>query len=278
VIGVQRVLFRSLAATAPFIKWPFLAGTVAIVVLSADPRRAARAALGALALQAAVFTVVLGPGMWQDTVVAQLHSGRRGLDILKGVWGQAAWSLLGLIALAAAAVARRAALREPRLFRVLVGLAIAMLLTLATNVKEGTGLNILVPIETVLLALALSGAVVLLRAPTSPLAAAGAVLALAFTFAQTASLLASPRTATPFIFPSSERGAWGREASGAQIERLTASARRCAPGVAFSGPPFVAFLADRPMPADQPDQFLTSRSSTLADVRARIDADAPRCP
>jgi hypothetical protein len=48
--------------------------------------------------------------------------------------------------------------------------------------------------------------------------------------------------------------------------------------VAYGGPPFLAFLAERPMPDDQPDQFLPSRSDALKDVQARIDAVQPRCP
>ena len=47
--------------------------------------------------------------------------------------------------------------------------------------------------------------------------------------------------------------------------------------MAYSGPPFLAFLADRAMPDDQPDQFLPSRSTHLEDVPARIDAVQPRC-
>ena len=48
-------------------------------------------------------------------MIAQMSSGRRGLDVLKGVWGQAFWSLIGLVALAALALAqarRRCATRR----------------------------------------------------------------------------------------------------------------------------------------------------------------------
>ena len=100
---------------------------------------------------------------------------------------------------------------------------------------------------------------------------------LAFVLAQSASLLVSPVTNTPFLYPTSERGAWGRAGSEAEVEREVAKAEACPPGVAFCGPPFLAFLAERPMPDDQPDQFLPSRSSHLADVQARMDAVQPRC-
>ena len=41
-------------------------------------------------------------------MIAQMSSGRRGLDVLKGVWGQAFWSLLGLVVLAVLAWRERA--------------------------------------------------------------------------------------------------------------------------------------------------------------------------
>ena len=267
-----------LAAAAPFLKWPYVVAVVAVVALSADPRRAARWALGALVVQAAVFSLAFGSGLWDQTVLAQLGSGRRGLDVLKGVWGQAAWSLVGLVGLAVLAVVRREQAADPRLLRVLAGLGVAMLLTLATNTKEGTGLSILVPVEAVLLPLALTGAVLCARAGGSRIAVLGVVVALAFTFGQRASLLASPRTATPFLFPSSERGAWGRAASEAEIDRQVAAARRCPAGAAYSGPPFVAFVARRPMPDGQPDQFLPAHSSRLSDVLARMQAVRGLCP
>jgi NAD(P)-dependent dehydrogenase (short-subunit alcohol dehydrogenase family) len=62
-----------------------------------------------------------------------------------------------------------------------------------------------------------------------------------------------------------------------QVEAAVAKAEACPPGVVYAGPPFIAFLADRRMPDDQPDQFLPSRSTHLADVQKRIDAAQPRC-
>jgi hypothetical protein len=91
----------ALAATAPFLKWPFGLALVAIVALSAAPRRAAVAAAVALAVQALAFTALFGGGRWTDALIAQLHSGHRGLGAVKGIYGQAAWSLAGLVVLAA---------------------------------------------------------------------------------------------------------------------------------------------------------------------------------
>src|SRR4051794_3234261 len=170
----------ALAAVAPFIKWPYGLAALAILLFSAAPKRAAAGAAIAVAVQVPAFTAVFGLGLWDDTVVAQLSSGRRGLGVLKGVWGQAAWSLLGLVVLAAVAYRQRAKVLDSPLLKVLLALAVAMLATLITNSKEGTGLNVLVPIEAVLLPLALAGATL---TPSRVLATA----ALVFVFAQSAS-------------------------------------------------------------------------------------------
>ena len=260
----------ALAAVAPFIKWPYALPLIAIVLFSAAPRKAIVGAAIAIAVQAVAFTALFGFGLWDDSVIAQMYSGRRGLDILKGVWGQAFWSLLGLVALAAVAWWRRAEIRDSPLLKVMVALGVAMLLTVVTNYKDGTGLNVLVPVEYALVPLALAGAVFVPRRWFG-------IAALVFVLAQSASLLLSPNTNTPFLYPSSERGAWGRAGSEADVEREVAKAEACPPGVAYGGPPFLAFLADRPMPDDQPDQFLPSRSSHLADVQKRMDAVQPRC-
>jgi hypothetical protein len=260
----------ALAAGAPFIKWPYALALIAIVVFSAAPKRTAAGAVIAIAVQALVFTAIFGFGLWDDTVIAQMHSGRRGLDILKGVWGQAFWSLIGLAALAAVVWRKRGALRDAPLLKVLAALSLAMLATLISNTKDGTGLNVIVPIEAALLPLALAAvAVTSLR-----WVALGGLL---FTFVQSASLLASPNTASPFVYPGSERGAWGRAQDTAQVEAQVAKAEACPAGIPYEGPPFLAFLAHREMPDDQPDQFLPAHSTYLKDVAERIVAAQPRC-
>ena len=216
------------------------------------------------------FTALFGFGLWDDSVIAQMYSGRRGLDILKGVWGQAFWSLLGLVALAAVAWWRRAEVRDSPLLKVLVALGVAMLATVLTNYKDGTGLNVLVPVEYALVPLALAGAVFV------PNRWFG-VAALVFVLAQSASLVVSPNTNTPFLYPTSERGAWGRAGSEADVEREVAKAgraRQASPTAARRSSPS---SPERPMPDDQPDQFLPSRSSRLADVQRRMDAVQPKC-
>jgi hypothetical protein len=267
-----------LGAVAPFVKWQYIVAVPVLVAFSAEPRRALRWALGALAVQALTFTAVFGADLWKDTVVAQAHTGPpRDLGLLKGVWAQAAWNIVGLAALAVAAWVRRQDARDVRLLNMLVALAIADALTLLSVVKQGTGLAALIPLECTLVPLALAGAVWAVRG-RGALAVAGVAVALAFTYAQTVSLLASAETTAPFVYPLGERGAWGREASGAEVQRLVAAARACGAGVPYSGAPFVAFIARRRMPGNQPDQFLPLNSSTLEDVGARMNAERRRCP
>src|SRR4051812_32110661 len=260
----------ALAAVAPFIKWPYALALIAIVVFSPAPKRAAIGAAIAVAVQAVAFTAIFGFGLWDDTVLAQMASGRRGLDILKGVWGQAFWSLIGLVALAFLVWRERARLKDPALLRVLAALAVAMLATLITNTKDGTGLNVIVPIEAALVPVALSAVAVTSLRWVAP-------VAIAFTLAQSLSLVLEPHTATPFIYPTSQRGAWGRDSDTKQVEAAVAKAEACPRGVVYAGPPFIALLAHRAMPDDQPDQFLPSRSTHLADVQKAIDAVEPRC-
>jgi hypothetical protein len=164
----------------------------------------------------------------------------------------------------------RARLKDAPLFRVLAALAVAMLATLITNSKDGTGLNVIVPIEAALVPLALAAVSIASLRWIAP-------VALAVTLAQSLSLVLSPNTATPFIYPGSERGAWGRDSDAQQVEAAVAKAEACPRGVAYSGPPFIALLAHRAMPDDQPDQFLPSHSTKLADVQKRMDAVQPRC-
>src|SRR4051812_1462979 len=77
----------ALAAVAPFIKWPYALPLIAIVLFSAAPKKAAIGAAIAVAAQALIFTGIFGFGLWDDSVIAQMSSGRRGLGVLKGVWG-----------------------------------------------------------------------------------------------------------------------------------------------------------------------------------------------
>jgi hypothetical protein len=271
-----------LAGVLPFIKWPYLVAAVAMVAVSPEPRRAARWALATAVLQAAILTAVFGSHLWQDSIIAQLHVGHRGLTVLARVWGQAFWSLIGLVVASAAALLCRARLTDSSLIRVQAAGAAGLLVTLVTNEKVGTGLNVLAPMEAALIPLAVAGVVASVRGRGNlvgirRVAAAAAALGAVFTVSQSASLLASPRTETPFIYAGSSRDAWGRLLSSDGVERVAAQLRRCPPGVPYGGEPYFAFIAGRPMPDEQPDQFLTTHSSSLRSVAARMAAVQPLC-
>jgi hypothetical protein len=154
-----------------------------------------------------------------------------------------------------------------------------MLVTLLTNLKHGTALNIVAPIELSLLPLAVAGIVAAAREGGRRRIAVPAAAA-AFVAAQSISLLASPQpTAFPFLYPTSQPGSWQRGFDNAQIDMLTRQAAACPPGVPFGGGlSYIAFLAHRTMPDGQPDTYLTRDSPTLKTVAAAIDADKPTCP
>ncbi|MCW3063421.1 MAG: hypothetical protein JWN32_593, partial [Solirubrobacterales bacterium] len=149
--------------------------------------------------------------------------------------------------------------------------------TVLTTAKVGTGLTAVVPIEGVLVPLAVTGLVLGWRRRRARGALAAA--ALLFTLVQTVALVAAPaRTVVPYIYPGAARGTGGRELSDGQVRAAVAAARRCPPRVPYSGVPFLAFIAHRPVPAGQPDGFLPPHSSSLRAVKAQILADTPRCP
>ncbi|HEV3228727.1 MAG TPA: hypothetical protein VGY97_04575 [Solirubrobacteraceae bacterium] len=270
-----------LVAIASFVKWPFVVPAAAIVLLSANRTRALLWFAGTLAVEAAIATAAYGGALWRDTVRAQLHSGSHTTHKLLGIWGQAGWSLAGLIVAAAVCLALRRLIADRMLLRVMVGLSVGLLATILTVVKAGTGPDVLVPVEAVLVALALSGLALAVRHAPRPggwLPAAAAGAGVLFTLAQTVSLFASPgRTQPPFIYPTSQPGSWGRLNSDDEAHRIVAAIRRCPPGLPYLGAPYFAFLAHRSMPDNQPDQFLISHSPTLRAVAAKITAVHPVC-
>jgi hypothetical protein len=268
-----------LCGLAPLIKVPFAIPALVVVACSAAPRRTAGWALATAAVGAGATTAIAGTAAWRDAVYAQSQSGYRSLGVLKGFWAQAGWNLVGLAIPATVALRYRAAARDPRLLRVSAGFAVAMIVTFLTNVKQGTGLNITVPVELALLPLAACGTTLALRAARrSARAPAVACLAgAAFVLAQSGSLLASPRHPQPFLRLGS-KPAWGMVLSADGVRAAVAVADRCPSSAAYTGPPLIALLAGRRMPDDQPDQFITAHAATLRGVARRIVAVRPLCP
>ena len=245
------------------VRAPALAAIVLFSARAASGRSLA-AAPSPCAVQAVVFTALFGFGLWDDSVLAQM--GFRAARVRRccaasGARRRGACS--GCVALAALRLPATAP--RPRtlpLLKVLTALAVADApLRSSPNTKDGTGLNILVPVEAALVPLALAGAV-LVPAPGGPRAPArGSPLA--------QSALADHDRAhrdavhLPHVRARrlGHRGRRGRP-------RPRARPRRRLPA---HGPPTPArrtwaFLADRPVPDDQPDQFLPFHAPRLADV------------
>jgi hypothetical protein len=260
----------------PLIKIPLVLAALVLLASAVDRRRSAVAALVTLLAGVTAAGVVVGAPLWREVVYAQTQSGHRSLDALAGFWAQGGWNLLGLLIPAGLAWRLRAQARDRRLLSASALLAVAMLATFATNFKEGTSLNIVVPVEAALLPLALAGTALAARAglrlANGPLLLC--LAGLAFTLVQSASLLGSPTDPVPFLRPGS-RPAWAITETAAELRASVAGARACQAGLAFGGPPIVAMLADRRMPDDQPDQFIT-QTPALRAVREVMDL-VPRC-
>jgi hypothetical protein len=276
-----------LAAVAVFAKLPFLLPALALVALSPARAVAARWALGALAAQAAIFTAVFGTGFWREVVQAQQQSGH-GLELQIGSFVQAAWNLAPLLVLAAAALwlgpsrpdlaGARGQARDGALLATLAATAAGVLATVLTIVKPGTGLNVIVPSEPLLATLAVAGIVWALRTPLRAGAAVAGAALVALALAQSASLLVDPTNPRPFHRPLSSTPGWKVGATREQMRVLVAAAEACPAGTVYGGPPLVAFIAHRRVPAGQPDAFIVSHAAMHAAVLRRLLADGPRCP
>ena len=263
-------------ALAAFTKVPYLLPAVAVALLAPERARTLRvlaAAYGALLLAS---LALVGPAdLWRNLVVAQFQTGRRPLHQLPGMWAQAGWNLLGLLVPAGIALHLRAQARNQAVLRVTVVLALTLLATAITTVKHGTGLNALVPVEGALVPLALAGAVWAVRSRAlEAFALAGLVLVLA----QGISVLASSPSGNGLFLRPGSKLAYAMVLDDQGIARERARVRACPPGAAYSGPPYLAFVLRRRMPAGQPDTFITTFARVhRAKLRAR-QADLPECP
>lgn len=263
---------------AVFVKAPFAAPALLVAIAAIERRRCLAWLAAATLVQLALWTALFGPSMWGDVVVAQQATGLRTVKQLAEYASQGLWNLLGLLVPAGAAVAllRDRALDRP-LGRTCAALAAGLLLTLLTMVKNGTGVNVVVPVEAALVTLAVPGVAWALADGRSRALRAAIAAGLVLLVAQTASLFAEPRDPRPFVRPDVSSG-FGAGLETSEVRDELARARRCEAGVAYSGLPYVAFVAGRRMPGGQPDGFLTAKSSKLTGVLAQIQADQPRCP
>lgn len=275
------------AGLAACVKVAFALPAAALVLgVAARARFAASATITAVAL-AALSLVLYGGAVIENVVTAQAQTGARGVSVVAPLFVQAAWNLAPLLLPAALAWPLRARLRDPALLGALGALLLGELALVPTVFKEGTSLNLIAVIEPAAVALAASAVIALLRgaelggrpaaagARAAGLAAVAACGALAL--AQSASLMLSPEDPGVFARPFSDL-AYERPLSDAEVDAAVARARSCPPGVPYTGPPYLAFVADRPVAGDQPDAFILQRAEVHAEERAAAAADGPGCP
>lgn len=268
-----------------------------LILVSADRGRVARWAAGAVAAGIALSFALFGGGLWRDTVVAQVQSGHVSLHSFSGEWAQIGWNLLGLLCGAVLAWRYRPVdvTRAQRRTLVVAGaVAGATLITLLSTWKQGTSLNSLVAAEATLVPLAVAGCVWALRAGGvraggtrvagsraggARFAAAVCVAGLAFAVAQGVALVADPVIDGPHLFLRPGSGpSYGVTLTKDEVAAAVRVARACPAGIPHSGTPFVAFVARRSMPADQPDQYLIHLTSELQTARNAIAAVRTTCP
>ena len=92
-------------------------------------------------------------------MIAQAQTGFHSLGELKGWWLQAAWTLSGLVVCCLLAAGFRDQASDREQLRAVLVTSVAMLLLLLSDIKNGTGLNVTVPVEAVLVPGAVSGLV-----------------------------------------------------------------------------------------------------------------------
>ncbi|MDX6671073.1 MAG: hypothetical protein QOI91_1436 [Solirubrobacteraceae bacterium] len=320
--GGAAVAAGALGAGAAAFKLTWLVPVAAIALVAADRRRFVAGAVGAGAVLAGVSLALYGSALWDNVVTAQLETGTQAPRLILEYAEQAAWNLAPLVVVALSALWLRSRVLDRALLRTLVALAVGAGAVLATMVKDGSYVNVVVPLEPPLVALGAAGLALLVaevrgragragvagmgieggspigsemaspesgrtgRETASPTGAsrrrvravlAVAVAAATLAAAQTVSLLASPDDPNLFRHPFS--GAYyARIASPDQVHARVARARRCPAGVAFSGPPYIAFAAGRRMPGNQGDPFILNRAGVHAQRVAAARRDRPRCP
>ena len=271
------------AAVAVAFKLAFVLPALAIVVASRERQRALSGFVVAGAVLALTFLLVFGDPLWSNVVAGQAQTGRAALSYVGALWAQAGWNLAGLLALAALAWPGRAALADADLARSLLAAALGSLLLLATLLKHGSYLTVLVVAEPPLLCLAACGVTALLRAPAAlratrawRLRALAGAAAVGLLVAQGASLLAAPDDPAVFTRPLAASGP-ARVLSDAEVARSAAAIRRCPPGATYGGPPYLAFVAGRAIAGGQPDQFMIHNAANLDRFRRAVQDDRSVC-
>jgi hypothetical protein len=265
------------AAVAVGFKWPFLLCGLALLTVTPARGRYLVGLAGGFAAGVLLSFLLFGAGrLYDDLVVAQQQVGWYSVHQVGAYAVQGAWNLLPLLVPAGFGLAFRDQARDPVLLRTLTAAALAALVLVGTIAKTGTYLNTIVLLEPPLVALAAAGAVWVIRAARPRWGFAAVAAALALTTVQVVSFVVAPDDPRWFLRPFSARGHVWTSADTAGL--AVAAARRCPAGVAYSGQPFIAFVARRRMPGEEPDQFLMAKSPVASRAATKAAADTPRCP
>jgi hypothetical protein len=274
----------ALGALALLVKVSFLLPVAAVGAVAARRAGYVAGALVAGAAGAGLFFALYGTAGWENVVTAQFQSGAAPAGYALRLWSQAAWNVLPLLAVALAAWALRDRVADRALLLTLTALTLGAAALAAGVTKSGTFLQFLVVVEAPAVALAATTVTCGLRAareasrrPAAMAAGVATAGALGLTAAQSASMLVSPTSPGVLERPAS-RIDLGWPQDDGQVAASVRAARACPPGVAYSGSPYVAFVAGRRMPGGQPDQFITSAAEVHARLRRAAEADRARCP
>jgi len=275
------VLAGVLGAVAATFKLAFALPALAIVLLGRHARRGLIGFAGAGAVLAVAFLALFGEGLWTNVIHAQTQAGSASLRYAAGLWAQAGWNVLALLVLAALAWPERERLREPDLARSLLIAAAGSLLLLATLLKSGSYLTVMIVVEPPLVCLAACGVVATFRARPAgarPSRARLAVVGLAsgLALAQVVSLLVSPDDPALFTQPLGASGP-RRAFSDAEVDAAARAIAACPAGSTYAGPPYLAFVARRDIAGLQPDPFIIRAAPVLGGFRTRADTDPRIC-
>jgi hypothetical protein len=271
----------ALAAMAALFKLAYILPAGCLLVVATNRRSYVGTAVAVFATLGAFFFALFGQSLFGDVVTAQLQTGTRRLHDIFGFYAQGAWNIFPFVLLAVLAFAYRARCHDEPLLRTLIALFASSLILLGSVAKLGSDLNVLAVVEAPGVALAAAGLILLftggpVRVPLHRAVRAVAVFCAILVVVQSASLVLSPSDPRIFIRPFS-RLAHERKLSSEQVDQQADRARRCPRGEAYSGDPYVAFIARRPMPGNQPDPFIVANAGIHATLRRAADA-APRCP
>ncbi len=154
--------------------------------------------------------------------------------------------------------------------------SLGSLLLLATLVKHGSYLTVVVVAEPPLLCLAACAVAATLRERSR---ARTVVVAAALTLAvvQVASLVVAPANPSLFTRPLAASGP-ARAMTSDEVAAAAAELRRCPDDSAYGGAPYLAFVAGREIAGSQPDQFIVSAAPILAEFRRTVEAEPAICP